>query len=400
MRKGYCQRSLEAKFYVSLIAAVLCIVTPGLSCLASPESRTAGEVEVLAIYAEKWGANSFFNQDDYDRMGWHVTTAGLTSTVQPCNWFNSTTGIGPITVDVLISEITDVTAYDVVVIMPGRSQKIADPFADLINSPETLTLLQNAVNNGIYVWATCAGVRVFAAADIINGRQVVGNDRFQAEYEAAGAVYLGDDHPPVIDGPVITTMRGMYYHHHNNEAIARAIEQNTAARRSTGHSARLAPVVHDLAWPDTVWSKAIGTTSSEGARSICPLPDGGFVAAGYSIASGSPDLLLLRLDDTGSPVWTKTFGDSGWEFGNAVCLTSDGNYLAAGSTTSNETGQLDAFLVCTDPDGKLLWANSHRRQFGRCGNRCLSADLRRVRHVRLLGRKHPRRRRRLGLPPG
>ena len=351
-------KPLMFKMFMGLIMSALLLATPGFSCLAYPVSRSSGEIEVLAIYADKWGANSFFNRDDYARMGWHVTTAGLSSTVMPCNWFNDSTGIGPITVDVLISEITDVTAYDIIVLMPARSRKIADPYADLINSPETLTLLQNAVNNGVLVWATCSGVRVLAAADIIQGRKVVGKEKFQAEYEAAGAIFLGEDHPPVVDGPVITTVRGMYYHHHNNQAIALAFEQNTAAGIRHVQSARLEPAATDLTWADTIWAKSIGTPSSEGARSICSLPDGGYILTGYTTVTGNPDLLLLKVNESGAPVWTKAFGGTGWEYGNAVCITSDGNFLAVGFTTSNAQNQRDGYLVCTDPDGTLLWEKS------------------------------------------
>jgi hypothetical protein len=48
---------------------------------------------------------------------------------------------------------------------------------------------------------------------------------YQNEYTAAGATYLGDDHPPVIDGNIITCVRDQYYHVKNSEAIIIALQR-------------------------------------------------------------------------------------------------------------------------------------------------------------------------------
>ncbi len=72
--------------------------------------------------------------------------------------------------------------------------------------------------------AFCGGVRVLAAADVIAGRLVTGHDLYVDEYEAAGATWVGDDVPPVVDGTIITTVRGQYHSVQICEVIAEVIE--------------------------------------------------------------------------------------------------------------------------------------------------------------------------------
>jgi putative intracellular protease/amidase len=104
----------------------------------------------------------------YDRLGWDVTLAGVTDVVQPCN-----SGLPPITVDVLIDDIPSAEPYDCIAIWPSRWQ-LSNPYGDLIASAHAIELIQQANAAGKVLWCTCAGLRVFAAADIINGVQVQG----------------------------------------------------------------------------------------------------------------------------------------------------------------------------------------------------------------------------------
>ncbi len=193
----------------------------------------AADVQALAIVPGAYGANLYLNLDDFENFGWQVTLAGTTAMVQPCPAYGGPLGCPVLPVDLLITEIADVTAYDVVAIMPA-SQWVAEPYGDLLNSPQALQLLVDAVESGVVVYAPCAGVRVLAAADVLEGVDVNGHANFQAEYEAAGANYLGSGILPVIDGNIVTATRGLYFHENACEAVAIALETLRAQPMTRG----------------------------------------------------------------------------------------------------------------------------------------------------------------------
>ena len=54
----------------------------------------------------------------------------------------------------------------------------------------------------------------------------MGHADYADEYAAAGATYLGNDHPPVLDGNILTSVRSRFYRTQTCEAIGKAVEQN------------------------------------------------------------------------------------------------------------------------------------------------------------------------------
>ena len=322
-----------------------------------------GQVDVLVIIAYHWGANTFLQMDNFASMGWHVTTAGVTQDVTPCDWFKRKTGVAPFHVDHLVSEITDITQYDVLALMSATSFYGPESYLDILGSPEAMALIRDAVDNGLAVWATCAGVRVLAAADVLQGRQVTGALRYQAEYEAAGATYLGADHAPVIDGSIITTVRGNYYHPQITQAITTVLQNQNAAHGSFS-TRDIETATTELAWPEVIWARESALAAPSGGRGICRCADGGYAVAGFTWKNGTPDALLMKLDNTGHHLWTKTYGGPGWEFGNSICATPDGGFAIAGTATSQSAaGDQDISIIRTDADGKLLW----QKTFGAAG---------------------------------
>jgi len=126
----------------------------------------------------------------FERFGWDVTLAGVTQTVLPCPWAS---GHPSRTVDILISNITDVTQFDCIVIASQNWRvNYQNAYSDLINSQDALNLISAANDSGLVIWATCAGARVLAAADIINGVQVQGQagtgNLYSNEIIAAGGI--------------------------------------------------------------------------------------------------------------------------------------------------------------------------------------------------------------------
>ncbi len=158
----------------------------------------------------------------FESYGWNMTYAGLSDTLHPCMQ-NGTIVYGrpDFLTDTLFNEITDITEYDVVSILPCSTH------TNLLGSQPTLDLLAEAVDEGLIVSAWCRGVRVLAAADVLDGLTVTGHSDYEAEYLGAGAAFIPQA-PPIIVGNIVTGVRSSYY----REAICQAIRSAVPPRVS------------------------------------------------------------------------------------------------------------------------------------------------------------------------
>jgi len=179
----------------------------------------AENIQTLVILPNHYGANSFFIMEMLSEFGWEPTYTAVSSTVNHCFWGQ------PITVDTIISDLESIDQYECVIICPARwYTNPSNAYNDLLNSQETMDLLVEANDAGKVIYATCAGVRVLAAAGILQGVDVTGLSYYEDEYIAAGANYLGPDIPAVIDGNIVTSTRGQIYWKQNSEAIMTALQ--------------------------------------------------------------------------------------------------------------------------------------------------------------------------------
>lgn len=216
-------RTLTKAFSKRLLTVLL------LLCMIAPLAKA---VEVLVILPHHYGVNYFLARDVMDELGWEVTLAGTANPVQPCTWGEDVAS-APMNVDMLVSQVEDVTVYDAVMVL-SSSAWTTDPYQDLIDDPATMQLLNQANNAGIVINGWCGATRVFAAAGIIDGKNVTGHEDFADEYTAAGANYLGPELPPVTDGNLVTTTRGMYFRLQNVEAVEDAINAQRADEKQEG----------------------------------------------------------------------------------------------------------------------------------------------------------------------
>ena len=196
------------------IVAVCCVLLLAISLprpVSAPRSGP-GEIRILMIMGDRVGGYHYFTRDVWEQQGWALTSAGLQPTLSPC-----TLGV-PFNVDTLITEITDLSDYDCLAIM----QTIAwngNSHDDLLASPEAIALVQQAVSESLLVVASCGGVRVLAAADVIDGLVVTGYALYSQEYIDAGAIWAGDQVPPVLEGNILTCAHGRYYCHQLTETM-------------------------------------------------------------------------------------------------------------------------------------------------------------------------------------
>jgi hypothetical protein len=71
--------------------------------------------------------------------------------------------------------------------------------------------------------------------------------------------------------------------------------------------------------------------------------------------AGGADLIIARLDASGTPVWARIYGGVGDDVAYTVIKTNDGGYGVAGSTASFG-GVQKAFLLKVDSLGLYQWA--------------------------------------------
>ncbi|MEW6467881.1 MAG: gliding motility-associated C-terminal domain-containing protein [Bacteroidota bacterium] len=163
----------------------------------------------------------------------------------------------------------------------------------------------------------------------------------------------------------------------NNDDNGYAVHQTTdggficaGTTRSFGAGAEDIYLVKTNANGVVLWSKAFGGNARDEGRCVQQTADGGYIITGFtqSYGSGARDVILIKTNSLGTVQWTKTYGAGNDEEGNYVQQTSDLGYLITGYTKSPfGAGAEDIYLVKTDLNGNLQWANAYgggNKEFG------------------------------------
>ncbi|MHA1307287.1 MAG: DJ-1/PfpI family protein [Candidatus Heimdallarchaeota archaeon] len=209
-------------FVLLLICAVPYSVNP---TKATTIIANDSDVKILLLLDHEYGGNYIFIREILeDQFGWNVTTVALEATVSPCTFHSIY-----LDVDVTVDNLTQLSSYDCLSIMPGAQVD------NLLASQDVMNLINSAVSNGLVVSGWCRAVRVLAAADVIDGKNVTGNADYEDEYVAAGATFF-ELSPPIIDGKLVTSVRSRFYRMETCLALAEAIgcyESNNPIHIST-----------------------------------------------------------------------------------------------------------------------------------------------------------------------
>jgi hypothetical protein len=112
-----------------------------------------------------------------------------------------------------------------------------------------------------------------------------------------------------------------------------------------------------------IWDKTFGGSETDGAYSLQPTKDGGYIITGWtaSYGVGGEDLWLVKTDSSGNKEWDRTFGGPEDDGGNFVLPTEDGGYVVTGGKKTDQDANL--WIVKTDSAGNNVWD----RTFGGSG---------------------------------
>ena len=104
---------------------------------------------------------------------------------------------------------------------------------------------------------------------------------------------------------------------------------------------------------DSLWTQIFDGEFTEWGNSVQQTTDGGYIITGWtnSFGNGGRDVWLIKTDFNGDSLWTQTFGGEDYDWGNSVQQTTDGGYIITGTTTSEENGTWDVWLIKTNSKG-------------------------------------------------
>lgn len=106
-----------------------------------------------------------------------------------------------------------------------------------------------------------------------------------------------------------------------------------------------------------IWQKTYGGFGNDYGQDIIPTSDGNFVLIGWSNSGASSiQVNLIKVDPSGNTIWNKMLGGSSDDFGHSVKQTSDGGYIILGHTMGSGNG--DAYLVKADANGDYAWSQT------------------------------------------
>lgn len=104
-----------------------------------------------------------------------------------------------------------------------------------------------------------------------------------------------------------------------------------------------------------MWNESFDFAENTSGAAIIEAGDGSLIVGGNSLSSSrSSEAIIIKMSADGEKLWQKNFGSPKWDAMKALSVTTDGKILAAG-TTFSQSAQGDAWVICLDANGTLLW---------------------------------------------
>jgi hypothetical protein len=129
---------------------------------------------------------------------------------------------------------------------------------------------------------------------------------------------------------------------------------------------------------DLLWGRVAHSTNAGKGLGVAADSAGNIAVAGSFRSSievgpvthttaGDKNVIVMKLDDNGTPLWSKSIGDGADQEGAAVAVDPAGDVIVTGSFMGRldlgagelaAVGASDGFVVKLDPGGAALWARS------------------------------------------
>ncbi len=112
---------------------------------------------------------------------------------------------------------------------------------------------------------------------------------------------------------------------------------------------------------DLRWQRTFGGRHNDGARSIAPMANGGFIVAGSKGGPDDDDVWVIALEENGDKRWDLTHGTRGEDGAVSITQAVDGGFAVAGYTQRPGLSSFDNWVVRLDARGEMMW----QRHFAR-----------------------------------
>ena len=105
------------------------------------------------------------------------------------------------------------------------------------------------------------------------------------------------------------------------------------------------------------WQKYLGGSKSERGVAVAVGPDGSVHVCGYtnSYGAGGIDILIAKLNSSGSVQWQKTIGEGYADQGFSVAVGPDGSVYVCGEIRDKNFAKYECLIVKFNPSGTLQW---------------------------------------------
>ena len=177
--------------------------------------------------------------------------------------------------------------------------------------------------NGTQLWSTQIGSNSWDSAKAIS----IGSD---------GAVYIAGDANGSVDGQTYLGSSDVFIAKYTSSGLK-------------------------------LWTKQIGTSSTDKVTGIATDPDGSLYITGYTEGSidgktnsGFSDAFLMKVSSNGTQLWSTQIGSNSWDSAKAISIGSDGAVYIAGDANGSVDGQTyfgnsDGFLMKFSSNGNKVW---------------------------------------------
>ncbi len=114
-----------------------------------------------------------------------------------------------------------------------------------------------------------------------------------------------------------------------------------------------------------VWNKTNSFFNNSYFSDGCSTTDSCFITVGNAIDSlGSKDFFAVKYDSIGNVVWSKRFSSAGNQEANSVEATSDGGCIIAGYNSPDQSiHSSDMLITRLDASGSVLWTKTYNHLF-------------------------------------